>query len=80
MIGLFIPNIDLFIYFQGQDLEKAEKEETERLQHRQLPPPDHLISMKQTMLEIQAMKLISVGVMHLDSLEMIIADWHHLWE
>ena len=57
MIRPFIPNIDLFKYFQGQDLEKAEKEEeTEQLQHRQLQPQDHLISTKQTMLEIQAMK------------------------
>ena len=81
MIRAFIPNIDLFKYFQGHDLEKAEKEEeTEQLQHRQLQPPDHLISMKQTMLVIQAMKLISVGVMHLDSQETIIADWRHSWE
>ena len=73
-------NIDL--YFQGQDLEKAEKEvaETERPRPQQLQQPDRLISMKQTMLEIRATKSISVGVMPLDSLETIIADWLHLWE
>ena len=73
-------NIDL--YFQGQDLEKAEKAvaETEQPRPQQLQQPDRLISMKQTMLEIRATKSISVGVMPLDSLETIIADWLHLWE